>query len=139
MNKSLTVTWTSLVCSGLLSFGMAQAAEQEYKPKVQAKTLMEKTPVGLEGKKVIIKHFTLPAAYVGGKHYHPGLVFVYVLEGELMIELEGEEPTTIRAGELYQEPLHKVMRGKNPSTTQETRIVVFQIGDVDKPMMIKAE
>lgn len=138
MNKYLTMTWVSLVCSGLLSLGVAQAAEQEYKPKVQAKTLMEGTPVGLEGKKVIIKHFTLPAGYVGGKHFHPGHVFVYVLDGELIIQLEGESPTTIRAGELYQEPLHKVMQGRNPSATQPTRIVVFQIGDADKPMMIKA-
>lgn len=139
MNKCLTVTLASLVCSGLMSLGMAQATEQEYKPKVEAKTLMEGIPAGLEGKKVIIKHFTLPPGFVGGKHFHPGHVFVYVLDGELAIQLEGEPPATVRAGELYQEPLHKVMQGRNPSATQPTRIVVFQIGDADKPMMIKAK
>ena len=43
---------------------------------------------GVDGKTVIIKHFTVPAGFIGGKHYHPADVFVYVLEGELAVETE---------------------------------------------------
>lgn len=38
-------------------------------------------------------------------HRHPGgPCFGYVLEGEMLFELEGEEPRVIRAGEAFWEP-----------------------------------
>ncbi len=120
-------------------FQDANAAEQEYKPKVKVTSLVEAPLVGVEGKKVIIKHFELPPGYVGGKHFHPGPVFVYVLEGELTINTEKAGRQIMRAGELYQEPIRSVMQARNLSTTDATKIVVFQVGDKGKPMMIKAE
>ncbi|MCZ6563669.1 MAG: cupin domain-containing protein [Deltaproteobacteria bacterium] len=120
-------------------FQDANAAEQEYKPKVKVTSLVEAPLVGVEGKKVIIKHFELPPGYVGGKHFHPGPVFVYVLEGELIINTKKAGRQIIRAGQLYQEPIRSVMQARNLSTTDATKIVVFQVGDKGKPMMIKAE
>ena len=85
---------------------------------------------------MIIKHFSAPPGFVGGKHFHPGPVFVYVLEGEITIETEGRVQT-ISAGELYQEELRQTMWGKNSSTKDAAKFVVFQVGDAGKPMMIK--
>ncbi len=42
------------------------------------------------------------------------------------------------AGKLYVEELRQTMVGKNLSTTDAAKIVVFQVGDDGKPMMIKA-
>lgn len=134
---SLVLSITAAVAA--TSFQDAKAAEQEYKPKAKATALLEAPLAGVKGKTVIIKHFEFPAGYVGEKHFHPGPVFVYVLEGELTIDTEGAAHQTVKAGELYQEPIRKVMRGRNPSTTTATKIVVFQVGDEGKPMMIKAQ
>ncbi len=131
----------ALALAGVLSLGAAfsldvQAAE--YKPKAEVTKLLQVPLAGVEGKEVIIKHFSLPPGFVGGKHFHPGPVFVYVLEGELSVETDaGIE--TISAGKLYREELRQTMVGKNLSTTDATKIVVFQVGDEGKPMMIKAE
>lgn len=127
------------ICAAtLLSATALQAAEdKEYKPKVVSKALFDGTLDGLKDKKVIIKHFTLPPGYKGGAHYHPAHVFVYVLEGELSIDIAGKRQT-FKAGELYKEKVGEVMVGGNASASKSTNIVVFQIGDVDKPMMIKA-
>ena len=92
----------------------------------------------VEGKEVVIIHFSLPPGFVGGKHFHPGPVFVYVLEGELTVETDaGIE--TISAGKIYREELRQTMRGKNLSTTDAAKIVVFQVGDTGKPMMVKVK
>lgn len=115
------------------------AAEQEYKPKVAISTLAEGPLPGVDGKVVIIKHFDLPPGHVGGRHYHPGPVYVYVAKGSLTIETEDGKSQTVSAGELYQEPLHQVMQARNTSTSDGVELVVFQIGDEGKPMMIKAE
>ena len=115
------------------------AYEQEYIPKAETTTLAEEPLAGVEGKTVIIKHFELPPGHVGGKHFHPGPVFVYVLEGELTIDTENIGPQTISEGELYQEPIGKAMQARNLSATEPTKIIVFQVGDEGKPMMIRTD
>ncbi len=133
----------ALALAGVLSLGAGftldvQAAEYKPKVEVKVKSLHEGTLTGVDSKTVIIKHFTLPAGHVGGKHFHPGDVFVYVLEGELTIETE-KGMLTVPAGELYPEVPGMVMRGKNLSTSVPAKVLVFQVGDTGKPMMIKAE
>lgn len=115
-------------------------SEKEYKAKASVKvtSLVKTALVGVEGKDVIIKHFDLPANFIGGKHWHPGPVFVYVLEGALTIELD-DGVKTIKAGEVYSETPKVTMRAKNLSTTDPVKIVVFQVGDAGNPMMIKAK
>ena len=58
---------------------------------------------------MIVKHFSIPPEFVGGKHLHPGPVYVYVLEGVLTVELDGETKT-FSAGELYPEDIDAPMR-----------------------------
>lgn len=113
-------------------------ASEEYIPKVQGKTLHQGPLAGVDGKEVIIKHFAMPANYVGAKHVHPGATFVYVLEGELTIELE-DGKKTLKAGDLYPEEINEAMVARNVSATDDLEILVFQIGDAGKPMMIKVE
>ncbi len=127
----------SAVFLGLAGLQAADAQE-EYKPKAVVQTLHQAPLPGMEGKEMVVKHLALPADFVGGRHYHPGPVFVYVLEGELTVVLEGETKT-FGAGELYAEDIGDVMQGKNLSGSDDLEILVFQVGDIGKPMMIKAE
>jgi quercetin dioxygenase-like cupin family protein len=125
------------VAIGMASWQGVQAAE-EYVSKARVKTLVQEPLAGVEGKEVVITHCSIPPEFVGGKHMHPASVFVYVLEGELTVESEGET-LTFKAGEVYPEPLQKSMVGKNLSTSDDLELLVFQIGDVGKPMMVKVE
>ena len=138
--KQTTYLLRTALASAIL-FGMAsfQAADaQEYVSKAQVKTLHQAPLQGVAGKEVVVKHFGLPAEFVGGKHMHPGPVFVYVLEGELTVEL-ASETKTFKAGELYAEDINTAMVGKNLSATDDLEILVFQVGDVGKPMMLKVK
>ncbi len=135
----LSLAVAAAVALGLFGVQSARAAEQEYKPKEKATELIQEALPGVAGTKVIIKRFDLPPGHVGGKHFHPGPVYVYVVEGALTIETEGEGTRTISAGELYKEPLGRTMRARNLTTNDWLKIVVFQVGDEGKPMMIKAK
>ena len=131
----------ALALAGVLSLGATisldvQAAE--YKTKAVSKSLFKGALNSDGGKTVIIKHFSFPAGFVGGRHSHPADVFVYVLEGELTIET-AKGARTIKAGELYPEVPGMVMRARNVSSNTATKIVVFQVGETGKPMMIKAK
>ena len=137
----ITKLGLTLALAGVLSLGAAfsqdvQAAE--YKTKAVAKSLYKGALNSDGSKTVVVKHFALPAGFVGGKHFHPADVFVYVLEGEFTVETE-KGKRTFTAGELYPEVPGMVMRARNLSTSAPTKIVVFQVGDTGKPMMIKAK
>jgi len=123
----------------LAGLGNTDAAEQEYIPKAKARTLVETPLEGVEGKTIIIKHFEFPPGHIGGRHTHSGPVFVYVLEGELTLYLENAGRRTINTGELFQEPIGTKMHARNLSAAEPTKIIVFQVSDTGKPMMIKTE
>ena len=127
---------TLVMLTGMASFHAANAAE--YVSKAQVKTLHQAPLQGVEGKEMIVKHVAMPAKFVGGKHMHPGPVFVYVLEGELTVKLAGETKT-FKAGELYAEGINAAMVGKNLSASDDLELLVFQVGDIGKPMMIKVD
>ena len=69
---------------------------------------------------------------------HPGPIFVYVLEGELTVESEGETKT-FKTGEIYAKDAGQAVTGMNLSLSDDLEILVFQIGDIGKPTMIKVK
>jgi quercetin dioxygenase-like cupin family protein len=126
----------SILILGMASFSVT--AQEEYVTKAQ-KLVLHKAPLpGVDGMEVEVAHFAIPAGFVGGKHRHPGPVYVYVLEGELTVELE-DGPKTFKAGELYPEDIDVAMVGKNLSATDDLELLVFQVGEIGKPAMIKVE
>jgi quercetin dioxygenase-like cupin family protein len=60
------------------------------------------------------------------------------LEGEFTVDVDGVTQT-IKAGELYPEKLNAAMVAKNLSSTDNLEVLVFQVGTIGKPMMLKAD
>lgn len=139
MQKRPGFAGPALAVAAIMTMVCVNAAEaDEYVSKAKAETLHQAPLPGVDGKEVIIKHFTLPPEFVGGRHYHPGPVYVYVLEGELTVETE-DGTQTYAAGQLYPEPVNRTMQAKNLSGSDGVQLLVFQVGDAGKPMMVKAE
>jgi quercetin dioxygenase-like cupin family protein len=60
-------------------------------------------PEGAEAMTVVVEY--PPGSAGAPPHRHPGgPAFGYMLEGEMLFELEGEPPRVIRAGEAFWEP-----------------------------------
>lgn len=68
--------------------------------------IQEATPPGLpDGAHAMTVVVEFPPGDPGTPpHRHAGPAFGYVLEGEMLFELEGEPPRVIRAGEAFWEP-----------------------------------
>ena len=50
---------------------------------------------------------------VAGRHTHPGEELGYVMEGTLQLDVEGQPPRTLKAGESFFIPANTVHDGKN--------------------------
>jgi len=68
-------------------------------------------------------------------HTHRFPVTVYVLDGAFTLELEGQPPMTVKAGEALVEPPYVKMTGFNRSATEPLKVVVFYVSDPDTPFL----
>jgi quercetin dioxygenase-like cupin family protein len=69
-----------------------------------------------------------------GKHAHPTARFVYVLEGAVVLEIEGQPPRTYKAGEAFEEAPSVVHNFRNASDTQPAKALGFQVAGKGKPL-----
>ena len=137
--KSTYLISTALISGMVIGMTGAQTATaEEYVMKAAVQKLHQAPLSGLDGKEMTVVHIAVPPGFVGKKHMHPGPVFVYMLEGEITVELE-DGTKTFKAGELYPEDMNAAMVGRNISTTDDAEFLVFQVGDIGKPMMILVE
>jgi quercetin dioxygenase-like cupin family protein len=100
--------------------------------------LLHETPRIAPGSGAMIATVTIPPGDPGsGPHRHSGPVFGYVLDGEILFELEGERPYPIKAGEAFAEPGFEVVhyQAANLRTDIASRFVVFMLCAPDVPMM----
>ena len=67
-------------------------------------------------------------------HCHDAQVFVYVLEGEITMQVRGGPAVTLRAGQTFFEAPEDVhMVSANASKTSAAKILVVMIKDKGKP------
>ncbi len=100
--------------------------------------LHESLPPIADGSEAMTVVIELPPGDAGTPpHLHPGPVFGYVLEGELLFELEGTPARAIRAGEAFWEPGGDVvhLQAANNLADAWTRFVVVMVCRPGEPML----
>ncbi|QKW39590.1 cupin domain-containing protein [Actinomadura sp. NAK00032] len=81
---------------------------------------------------------TLPPGDPGAPpHRHPGPVFGYVTQGEILFELEGEAPRVIKAGDAVFEPGGDVIhiQGANNLPDAQSQLVVTMFAPPGTPVL----
>jgi quercetin dioxygenase-like cupin family protein len=68
-----------------------------------------------------------------GKHTHPGEEVSYVIEGTLLLEVAGQPPRTLKAGEAFSIPAGVVHAAKNVDQGS-TKVLATYIVEIGKPV-----
>lgn len=129
----------ALACCILAGAGPAIADD---KPTASAQVLLEEVTGDIaEGmdREVRVMQSSLPPKGVTAWHTHPFPVTILVTQGTIVIEMEGREPKTVRAGEAWLEPVNVRMRGTNPSDTETLSAYLFQVSDPETPFLRPVE
>lgn len=136
--KSSTRPATLAACSLILAAALACSGDsraQESKSAATVKPLLTKDLAGIAGKEAVL----LTVEYLPGgaslPHRHDAHVFVYVLEGALVMQVDGQEPKTLGVGETFHENPQDVHRqSRNASATEPAKFLVFIVKDKGKPI-----
>jgi quercetin dioxygenase-like cupin family protein len=130
-------------CVLLLAVGLAAHAtgqqREEYRTTAKQEEVLKSPLVSAPGKEGTILRVELPAGWIGEWHYHTGDVFVYVVSGEFVVDVEGQGRKTFASGEVYHEAVNTTMRARNPAAAQPTRLILFQVGGQGEPLMLRAK
>jgi quercetin dioxygenase-like cupin family protein len=90
--------------------------------------LLTKELVGNPGKEVLMSTVTYPPGGASPPHRHDAQVFVYVLEGELIMQVQGGPKLTLKPGEtFYESPSDVHSVSANASQTAPAKFLVFII------------
>src|ERR1051325_10031141 len=91
------------------------------KPKLVLKQDLETAP----GKEFAMSLVEFPPGSAEVPHTHPAELFVFVREGEVMLESEGKPAATYKAGEVFTVGSGKVHRVMNHSATTARTLAAF--------------
>ena len=119
-----------------LCLAAATAAAQEAK----VTTLMTQELAGKEGKEGTMQLVEYAPGGSDAPHRHNASVFVYVLEGSVVMQVKGGKEVTLGPGQtFYESPkdVHAVSR--NASTTKPAKFLVFFVKQKGVPSTVPAK
>lgn len=121
--------------AGMLCLLTAPALAEDAK----INPIMTKDLTGLNGKEGMMLMVEYPPGGSSDKHKHNAHTFVYVLEGSIVMQVEGGEAVTLGPGQtFYESPedIHSV--SKNASDSQPAKFLVFFVKEKGAPLLVPA-
>ncbi len=126
-----------MVLFGMLCFCIAPAAAENAAQSAKVTPLLTKDLVGLAGKEGTMLTVEYAPGAVSAKHRHNANTFVYVLEGSIVMQVEGGKEVTLGPGQtFYESPADIHAVSKNASATQPAKFLVFFVKDKDAPASV---
>ena len=90
--------------------------------------LMTKDLPDFPGKEGMVEIVDFAPGEVSQPHRHNADLFVYVLEGSVITQVEGDSPLTVHAGEVfYESPTDVHIVSRNASETEPAKLLVFYV------------
>ena len=121
-----------LVAAAALIVGSLARAEQLGTNR----TNLQRHDLGIPGREVVQVRVDLAPGVLAPNHSHPGEEIVYVIEGLLEYQLEGEAPVTLKAGEVLFIPAGKIHSARNVGNVNAAELATY-IVEKGKPLSVQ--
>lgn len=123
---------------GMIGFFMLASAVTAEPARITP--LMTKDLKEIAGKEAVLITVEYPPGASDLAHRHNAHVFVYVLEGALIMQVKDGKQVTLGPGQtFYESPddIHTV--GRNASDTKPAKFIVFFVKDKETPLLAPAQ
>jgi quercetin dioxygenase-like cupin family protein len=130
-----TLLVTAIVPWAIFQASAASAQQTKVTP-LMAQPLPGFSGPEKEGALAIVEY---PPGTSSAAHRHNAHVFVYVLEGSVVMQVKGGQEVTLKVGEtFYENPGDIHVVSKNASTTAPAKILTFFVKDKGAPATVPA-
>jgi len=116
---------TLLIGGALGMLGSRLLSAQE--PLKQGTELARTDVAGSKGMEAVLVMRELPGGAESGKHTQSGSEIVYIQDGSVTLEIAGQSPKTVKAGEAFTTTAGQVHNVKNASSSAPAKALAFYI------------
>jgi quercetin dioxygenase-like cupin family protein len=106
LRRRRTGVWT--IAALLAALGVASAQQPTFK-----RTELQRGDLSAAGREVVTAVVDFPVGTASGKHTHFGEEVGYVLEGTVIVEVDGKPPVTLKPGGVFIIPSGAVHNARN--------------------------
>ena len=97
------------------------------------RAVLQKQELSAQGREAVVAKAEFVPGAAAGKHTHPGEELGYILEGTLLLEVVGQAPRTLKAGDVFFVPAGIVHDGKNIGTGP-AKVLATYVVEKGKPV-----
>ncbi|HEX4551265.1 cupin domain-containing protein [Pseudomonas sp.] len=113
------------------------AAALAHDPSEKVTVLQDQMLKNAPGKKAMMIEVDYKPGQSSIAHKHDGTAMAYVLEGEVISQVKGEQAITYKKGQFWYEPAgSEHLVSKNASNTQPAKLLVFMVLAPDEQVLI---
>jgi quercetin dioxygenase-like cupin family protein len=144
--KFHTTVLTTLLTTMIAAHAGEDGTAAHGKPREATSPRAEVTPLlmddieGAPGKAAALVLVRFPPGSIDPIHRHNALVYVYMLEGSVAMQVRGGPEVILKPGQTFVEKpsdIHVV--GRNTSKTKPARFLAYFVKDRDAPPVLPAE
>ena len=104
-------------------------------PKGVYRTDLQRHDLSAPGWEVVQARVDIDPGVLAPKHSHPGEEMVYVLEGVLEYQLEGQAPVKLKAGDVLFIPAGVVHSARNVGKSKGSELATYTV-EKGKPLVV---
>ncbi len=123
MNTTRVILMVLIVGAGVT----LHEARAQQQPTGITRTDLQRHDLSIRGREVIQTRVELAPGVSSARHWHPGEEIVYVLEGELIYEVEGKPPVTLKAGDVLFIPARTIHLARNVGRVPGAELATYVI------------
>ena len=131
--KTLNFASTAVSALSFLALIITSTASAQQ-PGIK-RTDLQRYDLSVPGYETVQARIDFEAHTAFGKHSHPGEEVIYVLDGVLEYEVEGQSPVTLKAGEVLFIPAGVVHSARNNSHAKASELATY-IVEKGKPVLV---
>ena len=109
----------------ILVVGSAVALSAQPRPAGSTRTDLQRNDLSIAGHEVLQARVDFEPGAHFPSHRHPGEEIIYVLEGTLEYEVEGQSPVTLEAGDVLFVPSGAYHSARNVGTTPGSELATY--------------
>jgi quercetin dioxygenase-like cupin family protein len=132
--------WLSVACGIAVITGPAGvvALDAEQQPPTVTRTVLLQQDMGIPGREALMVRVDLPAGAAEGRHTHNAELYVFVQEGAISLEREGQPTASLKAGDVFRIAPGSIHQAINQSSAPARLAAVF-IAEKGKPLTTPAK
>jgi len=106
-------------------------------PEGVTRTDLERHDLSAAGREVVQARIDIAPGATAPWHRHPGEELIYIIEGTLEYQLEGQAPVRVKAGDVLFVPAGVAHKAHNPGTVNGAELATYVV-EKGKPLLVPA-